>query len=275
MEHHIHGVRVKCYFYVHIRYSLHKQRCRCVGVEDQKFLLTALLTLLTKSYISVASANRHLRGAVLTRYCFVNDRMFSRRNRGGNMNAWIFGIFKFFFYSLAVRSWAMYSFRALKSFYKGSYITLIQFYFRKPRFFLNNFCVVEINGLFTLTHCVLVKKTSLKALPIHRFTRLHYYLTTFVREIRTPFVYIRTYGLQISYLLISYYLLNSLFINLFNESVHLPKGTVTGDELDWRLSITHFVELRFEIGLNFSVMELRNFPSMLRIFFATSAKRKM
>ena len=89
MEQHIHGVRVKCYFYVYIRYSLHKQRCRCVGVEDQKFLLTALLTLLTKSYISVASANRHLRGAVLARYCFVKDRIFSRRNRGVNMNVWL------------------------------------------------------------------------------------------------------------------------------------------------------------------------------------------
>jgi len=104
MEHHNHGVRVKCYFYVYIRYSLHKQRCRCVGVEDQKFLLTALLTLLTKSYISVASANRHLRGAVSARYCFVNDRIFSCRNRGVNMNALLFGIFKFFFYSLAIRS---------------------------------------------------------------------------------------------------------------------------------------------------------------------------
>jgi hypothetical protein len=57
-----------------------------------------------------------------------------------------------------------------------------------------------------------------------------------------------------------------LFINLFNESVHLPKGTVTGDELDWRLSIIHSVNFRLEIGLNFSVMELLNSHLMLRIF---------
>jgi hypothetical protein len=55
-------------------------------------------------------------------------------------------------------------------------------------------------------------------------------------------------------------------INLFNESVYLHKGTVTGDELDWRLSIIHFVKFRFEIGLNFSVMELLSLSSMLRIF---------
>ena len=69
-------------------------------------------------------------------------------------------------------------------------------------------------------------------------------------------LYLYTYG----------WLINFLFINLFNESFHLPKGTVTGDELDWRLSIIHSVNFRFEIGLNFSVMELLNFPSMLRIF---------
>jgi hypothetical protein len=60
--------------------------------------------------------------------------------------------------------------------------------------------------------------------------------------------------------------INFLFINLFNESVHLPKGTVTGDELDWRVSIIRCVKFRFEIGLNFSAMELLNFPSTLRIF---------
>jgi hypothetical protein len=47
MEHHIHGVRVHCYFYVYVRHSLHKQRCSCVGVEDQELLLTAMLSLLT------------------------------------------------------------------------------------------------------------------------------------------------------------------------------------------------------------------------------------
>lgn len=60
--------------------------------------------------------------------------------------------------------------------------------------------------------------------------------------------------------------INFLFINLFNESVHFPKDTVTGDELDWRLSVIQFVKFRFEIGLNFSVMEILNFPSVLRIF---------
>jgi hypothetical protein len=42
---------------------------------------------------------------------------------------------------------------------------------------------------------------------------------------------------------------------------------VTGEELDWRLSIIHFVKFRFEIGLNFLVMELLNSLSMLRIFY--------
>ena len=86
MEHHVHGVRVKCYFYVYIPHSLHKQRCRCVGVEDQEFLLTALLTLLTVIHLRNV-CQQTFSGCSLARYCFVNDRTFYGRNRSVNMNA--------------------------------------------------------------------------------------------------------------------------------------------------------------------------------------------